>query len=333
MARPLGPWASAARPTARNRERLTASFTETQTGIPKGMPVLLERALVSGAGGFVGSALVAHLAVTEAPLRMGAPDWTEQLGTTNFEDATIFHLAARVHGDDDDDPGFLHDNVDKTLALARAARRGGARRFVFLSSVKVNGEESRSHAFNRADKPAPQDAYARSKAQAEAGLAMIEGLDVVVVRSPLVYGPGVKGNLLALLRLCDSPWPLPFGALDNRRSFVHVDDLARLLIDCATHPDAAGRTYFAAHERGVSTRDLVAGTRGALGRPARLVAVPARALEACAAFTGQRERMQRLTRSLEVDASDAARELGWTAQIAFENALEDMVGSYRRLPS
>jgi nucleoside-diphosphate-sugar epimerase len=214
------------------------------------MPVLLERALVSGAGGFVGSALVAHLAVTEAPLRMGAPDWTEQLGTTNFEDATIFHLAARVHGDDDDDPGFLHDNVDKTLALARAARRGGARRFVFLSSVKVNGEESRSHAFNRADKPAPQDAYARSKAQAEAGLAMIEGLDVVVVRSPLVYGPGVKGNLLALLRLCDSPWPLPFGALDNRRSFVHVDDLARLLIDCATHPDAAGRTYFAAHERG-----------------------------------------------------------------------------------
>lgn len=297
------------------------------------MPVLLERALVSGAGGFVGGALVAHLAVTEGRLRMGAPDWTEQLGTTNFQDATIFHLAGRVHADDDDDPAFLHDNVDKTLALARAARRGGARRFVFLSTVKVNGEESRSHAFNRTDRPAPQDAYARSKAQAEAGLAAIEGLDVVIVRSPLVYGPGVKGNLLALLRLCDSPWPLPFGALDNRRSFVHVDDLARLLIECATHPDAPGKTYFAAHEQSVSTRDLVAGIRAALGRPARLVAVPTKAMEGFASVLGQRERMRRLTRSLEVDPSDAARELGWTAQIAFANALEDMVGSYTRSPS
>ncbi len=109
---------------------------------------------------------------------------------------------------------------------------------------------------------------------------------------------------------------------------MHVDDLARLLIDCATHPAAAGQTYFAAHERSVSTRDLVAGIRAALGRPARLVRVPARVLEACAAFAGQRQRMQRLTRSLEVDASDAARELGWTAQIAFGNALEDMVRSY-----
>ena len=297
------------------------------------MPVLLERALVSGAGGFVGSALVAHLAVTEGRLRMGAPDWTEQLATTNFQDATVFHLAARVHADDDDDPAFLHDNVDKTLALARAARRGGARRFVFLSSVKVNGEQSRAHPFSRADPRAPEDAYARSKAQAEAGLASIDGLDVVIVRSPLVYGPGVKGNLLALLRLCDSPWPLPFGALDNRRSFVHVDDLARLLIDCATHREAEGRTYFAAHEHSVSTRELVAGMRAALGRSARLVGVPAGMLEAVAGIAGQHERMRRLTRSLEVDASDAARELGWTAQIAFANAVEDMVRSYRQSPS
>ena len=182
-------------------------------------------------------------------------------------------------------------------------------------------------------KKKPQDAYARSKSQAEAGLAAIEGLDVVIVRSPLVYGPGVKGNLLALLRLCDSPWPLPFGSLGNRRSFVHVDDLARLLIDCATHPAAAGRTYFAAYERSVSTRELVAGIRAALGRPARLVGVPARALEACAVIAGQGERMLRLTRSLEVDASDAAHELGWTAQIAFPSALEDMVGSYTRSTS
>jgi len=294
------------------------------------MPVLLERALVSGAGGFVGSALVAHLEVTQGRLRMGAADWMEQLGSTDFRGATVFHLAARVHADDNDDPAFLRDNVDKTLALAEAARRGGARRLVFLSSVKVNGEESRAHPFNRADPIDPEDAYARSKAQAEAALATVTGLDTVVVRSPLVYGAGVKGNLLALLRLADSPWPLPFGALENRRSFVHVDDLARLLIDCATHAQAVGRIYYAAHAASVSTRELVSAMRAKLERPSRLVSVSPGALEGVATIAGLRSRMQRLTRSLEVDAADAERELGWTAQIGFANALEDMVGAYRQ---
>jgi nucleoside-diphosphate-sugar epimerase len=296
------------------------------------MPVLLERALVSGAGGFVGSALVAHLEVTQGRLRMGASDWIEQLESTDFRDATVFHLAARVHADDEDDPAFLHDNVDKTLALARAAQRGGARRFVFLSSVKVNGEETRGRPFTRSDPPQPLDAYARSKAKAEEALAEVAGLDTVVVRSPLVYGAGVKGNLLSLLRLADSPWPLPFAALDNRRSFVHVDDLARLLIDCAIRPDAVGRMYFAAHPRAVSTRELVAGLRAGLSRPSRMFSVDGNVLELAAAVTGQRERMRRLTRSLEVDSSDAARELDWTAQIGFETALDDMVSAYRQLP-
>lgn len=301
-----------------------------QAGISKGMPVLLERPLVSGAGGFVGSALVAHLCVAQGRLRMGAADWMDQLESTDFAGATVFHLAARVHADDEDAPAFLRDNVDKTVALARAAQRGGARRFVFLSSVKVNGEESSGRPFNRGDAPNPRDAYARSKAQAEEALAKVAGLETVVVRSPLVYGANVKGNLLALLRLADSPWPLPFAALDNRRSFVHVDDLARLLIECAVQPQAAGRTYFAAHERSISTRELVLAMRSALSRPARLFAVPARALEGMAALAAQRDRIARLTRSLEVDSSDAARELGWTAQVGFETALEDMVGAYRQ---
>ena len=296
------------------------------------MPVFLERALVSGAGGFVGAALVAHLEVTQGRLRMGAADWMEQLQSTDFRDATVFHLAARVHADDEDDPAFLHDNVEKTHALARAARRGGARRFIFLSSVKVNGEESRARPFTRADTPKPRDAYARSKAKAEEALATVTGLDTVIIRSPLVYGAGVKGNLLALLHLADSPWPLPFGALDNRRSFIHVDDLARLLIDCATRPEAVGRLYFASHSRSVSTRELVHGMRAALSRPSRLFGVSAFALEAGAALAGQRERIQRLTRSLEVDSSDAARELGWNAQIGFDTALDDMVSAYRQAP-
>lgn len=296
------------------------------------MPVSLERALVSGSGGFVGSALVAHLEVTQGRLRMGAADWMEQLESTDFRDATVFHLAARVHADDEDDPAFLHDNVEKTHALARAARRGGARRFVFLSSVKVNGEESRARPFARSDAAQPLDAYARSKAKAEEALASVSGLDTVIVRSPLVYGAGVKGNLLSLLRLADSPWPLPFGALRNRRSFVHVDDLARLLIDCAVRPEAVGRLYFASHQRPVSTRELVTGMRAALSRPARLFEVSPPVLEAGASVAGQRERMKRLTRSLEVDSSDAARELGWSAQIGFDTALDDMVSAYRQAP-
>jgi UDP-glucose 4-epimerase len=295
------------------------------------MPVLLERALVSGAGGFVGSALLAHLEVTQGRLRMGAADWMEQLEATDFRDATVFHLAARVHADDDDDPAFLHDNVEKTHALARAARRGGARRFIFLSSVKVNGEESRARPFTRADTPRPLDAYARSKAKAEEALATVTGLDTAIVRSPLVYGAGVKGNLLSLLHLADSPWPLPFAALANRRSFIHVDDLARLLIDCATRPEAVGRMYFASHARAVSTRELVAGMRASLARPARLFRASPTVLEAGAALAGQRERMRRLTRSLEVDSSDATRELGWSAQIGLETALDDMVSAYRQL--
>jgi nucleoside-diphosphate-sugar epimerase len=297
------------------------------------MPVLFERALVSGAGGFVGSALVAHLEVTQSRLRLGAADWMEQLESTDFAGATVFHLAARVHADDDDDPAFLRDNVDKTLAFARAAQRGGARRFVFLSSVKVNGEESPGRPFTRNDPPAPRDSYARSKAQAEAALATVAGLDCVVVRSPLVYGANVKGNLLALLQLADSPWPLPFGALDNRRSFVHVDDLARLLIDAASHEAAVGRMYFAAHEDAISTRALVTRMREALSRPPRLFSMPGGMLEAAAALAGQRERMRRLTRSLQVETSDAQRELGWTAQVGFDNALEDMVGAYRQASS
>ena len=158
----------------------------------------------------------------------------------------------------------------------------------------------------------------------------MEGLDIVVVRSPLVYGAGVKGNLLSLLHLADSPWPLPFASLDNRRSFVHVDDLARLLIDCATNPEAVGRMYLASHARAVSTRELVTGMRDALSRPRRLFRMAPAALEAAAALAGQRERAQRLTRSLEVDSSDAARELGWSAQIGYETGLDDMVSAYRQ---
>jgi len=247
--------------------------------------------------------------------------------------ATVFHLAARVHrSGDPDDAAFVRDNTGKTVALAEAAAAGGARRLVFLSSVKVNGEETGARAFRADDPPAPQDAYARSKWAAERELARIAaraGLEVAIVRAPLVFGAGAAGNLLALLRLADTPWPLPFAALHNRRSFVHVDDLARVLLACATSPAAAGATFLVAHRAPFSTAHLLALLRNALGRPPRLFALPPRALEAAAALAGAGDAARRLTRSLEVEMASTEDALGWTAQVPIEDAAREIGKAYR----
>jgi UDP-glucose 4-epimerase len=289
----------------------------------------LERAVVSGSTGFVGRSLVSLLGGAASQVHLGEADWMDQVRAADFGGATVFHLAAKVHGEGEDTPdAYWHDNVVKTRALAEAAASGGAKRFVFLSTVKVNGEESR-RPFRADDVPAPQDDYGRTKWEAEKSLANWSGMEVAIVRSPLVYGAGVKGNLLALLRLADSGMPLPFAAVENRRSFIHVDDLARLLIDCGTHPQAAGGVFMAAHPDRASTPRLIAVMRGFLGRPSRLVPVPAFLLESAALATGQYARVRRLTRSLEVDVSETQRTLGWIAQISFETGVEDMVRTYR----
>ncbi|HXN16201.1 MAG TPA: NAD-dependent epimerase/dehydratase family protein [Usitatibacter sp.] len=292
-----------------------------------------QRTILTGASGFVGRALASELAEPFEALALGRPDWVRAIEACDFRDATVFHLAARAHRTAaQTDAVYVHDNLDKTRALAEAAAARGARRFVFMSSIKVNGEETSHVPFRSADPPTPQNAYARSKWAAEQALRELAArtpLSVSIVRSPLVYGAGVKGNLLSLLRLADTPWPLPFAAIANRRSFVHVTDLARLLLDCARLPQAAGRTYLAAHAQPVSTPQLVSRLRLALGRPARLLSMAPRLLEAAAALGAQSEPMRRLTRSLEIDPSPTQRELGWTARIGFEAAVEDMVRGYR----
>ena len=292
----------------------------------------LHRVVVTGATGFVGRALCAQLAAGVDTLRFGVADWKERLGRTNLEGATIFHLAARVHAAGADAALFDSDNVDKTRALASAAAREGARRLVFLSSIKVHGEESPGRPFSVSDAPNPQDPYARSKWAAEQALTQIAAataLPLAIVRSPLVYGAGARANLEALLRLADTPWPLPFASLDAPRSHVQVDDLVRLLIACAENSQAAGRTYIGAHAQGVSTAALVSAMRRALERPARLYRVPARAIEACAAALGQGDKARRLTRALEGDPSAAERELGWTARVPIDQAIGEMVRDYR----
>ena len=290
----------------------------------------LERAVISGASGFVGRSLASLVEGTIVQVHLGEPDWMDQVRAADYSGATVFHLAARVHGQEPDtEAAYWHDNVVKTRAFAQAAASGGARRFVFLSTVKVNGEETRLRPFRSDDVPAPEDSYGRTKWEAEKSLAQGSGMEFAIVRSPLVYGAGVKGNLLALLRLADSAMPLPFGAVENRRSFIHVDDLARLLVECGTHPGAAGRVFMAAHPDRASTSRVIAAMRGFLGLPRRMVPVPPILLEAGAFLAGQRTRMRRLTRSLEVDASETQRVLGWIAQISFETGVEDMVRTYR----
>jgi nucleoside-diphosphate-sugar epimerase len=292
--------------------------------------------VVTGSGGFVGRRLAERFGRFEA-LRLGVDDWRERVAAVRFERATVFHLAARVHRPgDDDDAAYRRDNVDKTRALAETAAAQGARRLVFLSTVKVIAEESAGRPISPADPPAPADAYARSKHAAELALADVaraSRLEVIVVRSPLVIGAGARGNLLSLLRLADSSWPLPFAAIRNRRTMIQVDDLADLLVRCALLERASGgRAFLAGDPAAVATPALVEAIRGSLGHRARLFPVPVAALEAGAALVGRGEAMRRLTRDLELDVSETMRELEWHPRIGIGPGIERMAAAYGAAP-
>lgn len=292
------------------------------------------RVLATGASGFVGRRLAAALDGRLEALGLGRDTWREQLKAASWKDAVVIHLAARVHqGGAGDEADYKRDNVEKTRSLAEAAAAGGARRLVFLSTIKVNGEETNGTPMRAADTPQPQDAYARSKWRAEQALAECAGrtgLEVVVVRSPLVVGPGAKGNLASLLALADSPWPLPFAAIENRRTFIAADDLAALLLACARVPEANGHTYLAGDADAVSTPRLMRVLRTALGRPARLFRASPALLESSAAILGLGDRMRRLTRSLEVDVGETLRALDWKPRAPIDDALRAMALAGRR---
>ena len=283
-------------------------------------------AVITGASGFVGRRLSGHFPGAAA-LALGGEDWRERIGAAPLAGAAVFHLAARVHRAGSQDEALFHrDNAEKSEVLARAAAQRGAIHLVFMSSVKVLGEES-DVPFTTEAPYAPQDAYGRSKQRAEEALRAVARetkLRVTIVRSPLVYGAGAGGNLAALRRLCDTPWPLPFGGIRNRRSWIHVDDLATLLAACRQPGGAPFRIFHAAHPLPLATPDLVSGLRSALGRPARLVSVPPAMVEAGAALVGKAAAARRLTRSLLLDGMEATRELGWSATRHAEQALIDL---------
>ncbi len=307
--------------------------------------------LITGAGGFVGKALCAALSLHGAVVRIAIRTLEDR--TDNFEgmvvgaiDAgtewsealrgivAVVHLAARVHvmNDTEADPltAFRAVNVEGTLNLARQAAAAGVKRFVFISSVKVNGESTEpGTAFAETDSTDPQDAYAQSKHEAEQGLRQIAtetGMEVVIIRPPLVYGPGVKANFAALMRAVQRGWPLPLGAVHNQRSLVALDNLVDFIITCVTHPEAANQTFLASDGQDLSTTELIRGMAKTAGVSARLLPVPVWALQAGAALVGKGDAVQRLCGNLQVDISKARRLLGWVPPVSVDEGLRRAMG-------
>jgi nucleoside-diphosphate-sugar epimerase len=220
---------------------------------------------------------------------------------------------------------FRAVNVDGTLNLARQAAALGVKRFVFISSVKVNGESTPpGREFTEADAPNPQDAYGQSKHEAEQGLRQLSadtGMEVVIIRPPLVYGPGVKANFAALMRAVQRGWPLPLGAVHNQRSLVALSNLVDFIVTCITHPQAANQTFLVSDGQDLSTTELVRGLAQAAGVPACLLPVPVWALQAGATLLGKGDAVQRLCGNLQVDMSKARSLLGWVPPVSVEEGL------------
>jgi nucleoside-diphosphate-sugar epimerase len=289
------------------------------------------RILVTGAAGFIGQSLVAHL-------RRGGRDVlpvTRDMVASMTDVDAVVHLAARAHvvADKAADPleEFRRVNVIGTERLVDAAVRGGVRRFVLVSSIGVLGNDSGGRAFTAADPPHPSEPYAVSKWEAEQCLlerAAGTAIEAVIVRPPLVYGPGVKGNFLRLLRLVNSGLPLPFAGLEARRSFVGLQNLCGLLEACIDHPAAAGRVLLAADGEDVTLPELLDAIARGLGRPARLFKVPWLLVESLAAMAGRREDLARLVGSLRVDADETRQVLGWQPHVRFDAGIRAMAEWY-----
>lgn len=311
--------------------------------------------LVTGADGFVGSALCDRLRSEELAVRSvvrklkprsdndlnvaigdisAGTDWALAL-----KDVThVVHLAARVHVMNDGSPDALAEfrrmNVAGTLNLARQAAAAGVRRFVFLSSIKVNGETTPfKRPFSSDDLPGPEDPYGISKHEAEQGLRQIKaetGMEVVVLRPPLVYGPGVKGNFLRLMQAIDKRRPLPLGAIQNQRSLIYLGNLVDAIRLCLTHPKAAGETFLVSDGDDVSTPDLVRRIAAALERLPFLLPVPVSWMRWAGRVLGKQAAVDRLLGSLYVDITPLREELGWTPPYTMQEGLEATAQWYRK---
>jgi nucleoside-diphosphate-sugar epimerase len=309
--------------------------------------------LLTGSTGFVGSALLAELKklpefqVVSAVRSAVSPASDDVVvvgnidGTTDYSSAlngvdVVVHAAARAHimRDEVSDPlaEYRKVNVEGTLSLAKQAVAAGVKRFVYISSIKVNGESTTGlPAFTESDSVKPEDPYGVSKQEAEEGLRLLAqetGLEVVIIRPPLVYGPGVKANFLSLLKLSATGLPLPFGAVNNKRSMVYVGNLVDLIVRCIDHPAAANETFLVSDGEDVSLRNLVTYIRLCLGRSPRLLPVPVGLFKLAGALTGKRGMVDRLVGDLQVDSSKVRTLLGWVPPYTVEQGIAATVADF-----
>lgn len=315
--------------------------------------------LVTGSSGFVGNALSARL-VKYFPVRISLRDahkvkkldnidtvvatlspyqnWGQALSGVSI----VVHCAARVHVMNDTAAdrlaAFRSVNVQGTLRLARQASEAGVRRFIFLSSIKVNGERTDlGHPFIADHIPAPSDPYAVSKYEAEIGLMALSeetGMELVIIRSPLVYGPGVKANFLSMMNWLQRGIPLPLGGVTkNHRSFVHLDNLVDLIITCINHPAAANQTFLVSDDEDLSTAELLDRMALALGRSSKLISVPAALITLGAKLVGRADIAQRLCGSLQVDIKKTKDLLGWSPPVSVNEGLRKTAAHFLKMQS
>lgn len=315
------------------------------------------KVLVTGANGFVGQALCRRLCEDEkhevvAAVRGEAKSITGishcQVGDIHSQTAwkhalggvdVVVHLAGRAHvmHDTHIDPlaAYKAINTYGTLNAARQAVAAGVRRFIYVSSIKVCGEGQSlvsEAAYDETQPPAPSDAYAISKLEAEQGLqdiARTTGLEVVILRPPLVYGPGVGANFLRLMRMVDCGWPLPLGTVSNHRDLIYLGNLVDAIAACITHVAAANKTFLLADGDGVSTPELIRRLATALGRPARLLPIPEIGLRIAGILTGKSTAVNRLLGSLMVDGSAIRHNLDWTPPYSMREGLLETAKWYR----
>lgn len=309
-------------------------------------PISARGTLVTGASGFVGGALCRRLVrdpswgVTEVSRGNRLYASARHHAITRLDQATdwrgafeavdvVIHCAARVHFMKDDPVRALSEfrrvNVAGTETLIKAAAQAGVKRFIFLSSVKVQGEHSMpGQPFRETDSPAPADPYGLSKLEAESAVrsvASAEGMEFVIIRPPLVYGPGVKANFLSMMKWLHRRVPLPLGAIHNKRSLVAIDNLVDLIVTCMHHPAAANQVFLVSDGEDFSTTELLQRLGHSLGKPARLLPVPMSLFKAGATLVGKREVAQRLCGSLQVDISKSWELLGWAPPVSADEAM------------
>ncbi len=314
---------------------------------------MTNKILLTGATGFVGRQLVDALAndfefIVQAAVRgdvsglfspaiaihqidniSSETDWSAAIEGCD----TVIHLAARVHvmKENASNPlqAFRQVNVEGTLNLARQAAEQGVKRFIYVSTIKVNGEKTAvNQAFKPDDKPNPQDAYAISKHEAETGLQSLAsetGMEVVIIRPPLIYGPAVKGNFHRMMQSLKRGIPLPLGAIKNKRSLLFVGNLVDLIICCINHPNAANQVFLASDDEDISTTELLQKLGQKLGKPSRLIPFPEGFIKAIAALVGKKSIAQRLCGSLEIDISHTKSLLDWTPPVSVDEGLQQTV--------